>query len=301
MEKNLQDRAADEAELIVRLSGQCTAPIEPMKIAAREKDQLTVISGPFKKQFDGQLEFHPKKRRFLMFYNDKYDRAARVGPGQHPRTRFTISHELGHFFLERHNAYLRNGGRKHGSRGEFSSDYVVEKEADAFAAGMLMPRFLMEPRVNEADLSGDRIEDLARHFQTSLVSTSIRAVSLCHFPCAMVAIRNGVVAWVSRADSLIEAKIYPPSRGAFTSPSAQAQWENFRLGAAERTTATIYAKHWFKVYDRADLGMLSVTEHFVPVPIMDTLIVLLTIPEDELAHVSDFDDTDDRSDDDDDD
>jgi hypothetical protein len=32
---------------------------------------------------------------------------------------------------------------------------------------------------------------------------------------------------------------------------------------------------------------------------MDTLIVLLTIPEDELARVSDFDDTDYQSDDDD--
>jgi hypothetical protein len=299
MEKNLQDRATEAAELIVRLSGQRTAPIEPMKVAEREKDQLTVIGGAFKKQFDGQLEFHPKKRRFLMFYNDKYDRAGRVGPGQHPRTRFIIGHELGHFYLERHNAYLRNGGRKHGSRGEFSSDYLVEKEADAFASGMLMPRSLMEPLVNECDLSIDRIEELARHFQTSHVSTSIRAVSLCHYPCAMVAIRNGAVAWVARSDSLVEAKIYPPSRGAFTSKSARAQWENFRLGAAERTTATIYAQEWFKVYDRTDLGKLSVTEHFLPVPIMDTLIVLLTIPEDELARVSDFDDTDYQSDDDD--
>src|SRR5687767_5325403 len=105
-ERTLQERAADAAEMIVRTSGQGRAPIDPMMIAAREADQLTVIAGPFKKQFDGQLEYHPRQRRFLMLYNNKYDLGGNVPAGQHPRTRFTVSHELGHFYLDRHNEYL---------------------------------------------------------------------------------------------------------------------------------------------------------------------------------------------------
>jgi hypothetical protein len=290
-EKNLLERAAEAAELIVRLSGQKTAPIDPIKIAARESDQLTVIGNDFKKQFDGQLEFHRTKNRFLLFYNDKYDRASRQPAGQHhPRTRFTVSHELGHFYLERHNEYLTGGGRKHGSRGEFSTNSLVEKEADSFAAAMLMPSFIMGEHVNEAELSLDRIDKIAGVFNTSLVSTSLRAVALSDFPSAVVAIRRGNISWVSRSDSLIKAGFYPPSRGAFTSPTAQQQWQVFQTGAADRHTTPAYARHWFKTFDRTDLEQISVTEHYLPVPIMDTLIVLLTIPEDELARISNFDD-----------
>jgi hypothetical protein len=291
MEKTLQERAIEAAELIVRISGQKSAPIEPLKIAARGADQLTVIGNDFKRQFDGQLEFHRRKKQFLLFYNDRYDVGARLPPGEHHvRTRFTISHELGHFYLDRHNEYLRGGGRKHGSKGEFATNNLVEKEADSFAAGMLMPRFLMDSLVNEGELSLDRIDDLATTFKTSLVSTALRAVSLSDFPCAVVALRRGVVSWVSRADSLIKAGFYPPSRGGFTSPVARKQWVAFSQGEIERHTAPVYARHWFKTFDRTDLEGVSVTEHYMPVPVMDTLIVLLTIPEDELDRISNCDD-----------
>jgi hypothetical protein len=291
MEKTLMERAAEAAEQIVRASGQKTAPIDPMKIAAREADQLTVIGNDFKRQFDGQLEFHPKKRRFLMFYNDKYDRASRQLPGHHhSRTRFTVSHELGHFYIDRHNEYLRGGGRKHGSRGEFSTNNIVEKEADSFAAAMLMPSFIFSEHVNEAELSLDRIDEIAGIFKTSLVSTALRAVSLSDFPSAVVAIRKGVVSWVSRSDSLIKAGFYPPSRGAFTSSTARQQWQAFHGGIADRHTAPAYARHWFKTFDRTDLEQVSITEHYLPVPVMETMIVLLTIPEDELDRISNYDD-----------
>ena len=61
-------------------------------------------------------------------------------------------------------------------------------------------------------------------------------------------------------------------------------------GAAERATSPAYARDWFKIFDRDDLAQISVTEHFLPVPVMQTLIVLLTIPEDELERISNYDD-----------
>ena len=54
----------------------------------------------------------------------------------------------------------------------------------------------------------------------TLQQTFARAVALSDWPSAVVAIRNGSVVWVSRSDSLIKAGFYPPSRGAFTSPTA---------------------------------------------------------------------------------
>jgi Zn-dependent peptidase ImmA (M78 family) len=288
MEETLMERAGDAAEEILRFARQRKAPIDPLQIAAEEIDRLRVVGDDFKKAFDGQLEYHPKKKRFLLFYNNRYDRGLPAGE-HHPRTRFSIAHELGHFYLERHNRFLRRGGRKHGSKGEFSNDYITEREADSFAARLLMPGHLVEPMVNEGELSLDRIEEIAGTFKTSMLSTARRSVAVSDFPCAVVGIRNGLIAWVCRPNSLIKYGFYPPSRGHFTSKAAHEQWRNFQMGIAQRHTAPVYARQWFKVYDRTELEQVSVTEHYLPIPILDTLVVMLTIPEDELRLISNYD------------
>jgi Zn-dependent peptidase ImmA (M78 family) len=287
-ENTLMERAGEAAEEILRFAGERNAPIDPLRIAAAERDQLRVVGDDFKKAFDGQLEYHPKKNRFLLFYNNKYDQ--KMPPGEHhPRTRFSISHELAHFYLERHNNFLRKGGRKHGSRGEFANDYITEREADSFAASLLMPSFLIDELVNEGELSLDLIDELAATFKTSLLSTARRAVAVSDFPCAVVGIRNGLTAWVCRPQSLIKYGFYPPSRGQFTSPTAHLQWKNFEIGSAERHVAPVYARQWFKTYDRTELEQISVNEHYLPIPVLETLVILLTIPEDELRLISDDD------------
>jgi hypothetical protein len=138
-------------------------------------------------------------------------------------------------------------------------------------------------------LSLDRIDELATIFKTSLLSTARRAVAVSDFPCAVVGIRNGVTAWVCRPQSLIKYGFYPPSRGQFTSLTAHQQWKNFEMGIADRHTAPVYARHWFKTYGRTRLEQVSVNEHYLPIPILETLVVLLTIPEDELRLISEDD------------
>jgi IrrE N-terminal-like domain len=294
-ERTLLERAAEAAESIVSFAKEKEPPIDPIKIALKEKDSLTIIGDDFKNGFDGQLEFHPRHQKFLLFYNTKYDKGLPQGE-HHPRTRFSICHELGHYYLERHNEFLRKGGRKHGSRGEFSNNYQIEREADTFAANLLMPGKIMSPLVNKGELNLSKIELWANTFKASHVSGAIRAVSLSHFPCAVVAIRDGRVVWVSRSDSLVEAGFYPPSRGVFSSPSAIEQWTLFQAGNTQRSTKPVYAKHWFKTFDRTELAMVSLTEHFLPVPIMKTLIVLLTIPQDELDAIECREDDDEEDD-----
>jgi hypothetical protein len=280
-ERTLLEQAAETAESIATFAKQLLPPIDPLKIALEEKDNLAVIGDDFRNSFDGQLEFHPRQQKFLLFYNAKYDKGLPADE-HHPRTRFSIAHELGHYYIERHNEFLRHGGRKHGSRGEFSNNYQIEREADTFAASLLMPSKLMAPLVNKGELSLAKIELWANKFKTSQVSCAIRAVSLSHFPTAVVAIRDGKIAWVSRSDTLVEAGFYPPSRGAFSSPTALEQWSLFQSGAARSCTKPVYARHWFRTFERTDLPRVSVTEHFLPVSIMKTLVVLLTIPQDEL-------------------
>lgn len=209
-------------------------------------------------------------------YNTKYDRSFPDGQ-HHPRTRFSISHELGHYFIEHHHAYLRCGGRPHSSVNEFRSHAQIEREADAFAASLLLPTHLVRPIVNTAELTLGRIDKIAMQFQTSRVSTAIRSVQLSDFPCAIAGIRGGAVAWMFPSESLIKAGLYP--RRSLLSANAQEQWNNFETGNAESAADEGRAKEWFTVFERDHLHDVYVTEDYIPVPSMGTLLVLLTVSE----------------------
>jgi len=191
MEQNRQEKATELAEGIVQQHGIVAPPVDPAFLV-RDERQLRLIGADFRDVFDGMLEYHHSKRRFLLFYNTKYDVNA---GGTHPRTRFSLAHELGHFFIDRHRVYLMTGGHAHGSRGEFTTDSMVEREADAFAAALLMPKSMLRPMVNRAPIALSDVERFANVFRTSFVSTAIRSVQLSDFPCAVVGIRAGQIAW----------------------------------------------------------------------------------------------------------
>lgn len=278
-EARLQQARDAAEEIVVRT--RLTAPVDPLSIAADERAMLRVRGGDFRNRFDGQLEYHLAKRRFILFYNTKYD--AGLPPGKrHARTRFSIAHELGHYFLERHHAHFLKGGAPHPSRGEFISDVEMELEADAFASGLLLPTCLVRPVVNEEELSLRRVEEIAADFETSLVSTMLRSVQLSDFACAVVGIQDGAIAWGFRSQALIDAGLYPPARGGAGSPLCDEQWADFQAGCAERAAGSAFTGQWFRTYERDELDGLHVDEHYLPVFSMGTLLVLLSVPEDEI-------------------
>lgn len=264
-------------------------PIDPFAIAKDERPMLRVICDDFRNRFDGQLEFHASKRRFLMFVNTKYDATVPTGK-HHARTRFSAAHELGHFFLDHHRACLIKGAQPHPSRSErWDARVMMEREADSFAASLLMPEYLMRPLVNESDLTANTVRELAGRFETSLVSTAIRAVQLSDFPTAIAGVRDGAVKWSFQADCLVEAGCYPPERRPLVSTTAKEKWEAFVCGEHAQTESQAYVRDWFRTYDRDHLETVPLMEFHLPVPAMDTLIVLLTIPEEELFPDSDDD------------
>jgi Zn-dependent peptidase ImmA (M78 family) len=279
--------ARESAEELTRML-KLAEPIDPFAIATAESPMLRVLADDFGTQFDGQLEYHAAKRRFLMFVNTRYNDACPPGE-HHPRTRFSAAHELGHYFLDHHRACLLQGANPHPSRSEFRSDVMMEREADAFASALLMPEGLMRPLVNEDELSSGRVAELAGRFRASPVSTIIRAVQLSDFPVAVVGIRDGLVAWQFPAPCLIDAGVYPGERGPLRSMPCRQKWAAFSAGDTEQTTGQACVREWFRTYSRENLELLPVTEHYIPAPVMDTLIVLLTIPEDELFHDADED------------
>ncbi len=282
---NREKRAADLACDILEAAGLMSAPVNPVAVASLEYPRLVMKSGDFKDAFDGRLEYHVASDRFILFFNTKYDS---TNNDHHPRTRFSISHELGHYYLDDHRGFLMRGGGAHSSTSEFVADDIVEREADAFAAGLLMPSKLFCPIVNEKEPTIQRIKSIADDFQTSWVSTAIRSVSVSDFPCEIVGLREARVAWRFPSPALIEGGCYPLSKGAIPSSTAREQREKFSQGEFTEGEFSAQPSHWFRSYGPAE-KTFTVTEQYLPVPTMGTLLVLLTVPESDLVNFSDKD------------
>ena len=291
IEELRRDASATLAEQIVKDLRITKPPVNPFRVIRSEKRRIKAFGDDFGDSFDGRLEY--QRPHFLLFYNTKYDAWPHDGE-HHPRVYFTVAHELGHFFIASHHNYLKQGGRPHGSRSEFVSDNNSEREADAFAAGLLLPSFLFKPKINTGELTYDRLEDIAHEFRTSLLSTVIRAVRLSDVPCAVVGIRNEHIAWMFPSDRLIEGGCYP-GKWALESAHAQAQWKLFLAGNKERFVVEGMARHWFEMFNREDeLYDIYVNEEYLPIQIINTLVVLLTLDEDDVFPEEEEEEEDDR-------
>jgi hypothetical protein len=286
-DEECQARAGQQAdELIKRLN--LTAPIDPLAVAKTEHAFLRTGGDDLGDRYDGKLEYDKAKKRFLLYYNTKYDRVMPDGQ-HHPRTRFSISHELGHYFIERHHDDLLNGVAPHESSGEFKSASLTEREADAFASSLLLPTHLADRALNNGELTLKTIDKVAGDFQASLLCTTIRGVRLSDLPCAVAGLREGRIAWMFPSKALITVGCYPGKRD-IESPTALARWEQFAAGDDSRYEIDAKLTHWFEAYERAeDLWNVEVSQAFLPVRIMGTLVVLLTMDEEDVLDVEDDD------------
>jgi IrrE N-terminal-like domain len=292
-ERRLQAAAGEQADALVTRLG-LTVPIDPFKVIASEAPFLVAGGRDFGGRFDGKLKYNREKNRFLLLFNTKYD--AGLPPGtHHPRTRFSIAHELGHYFNDAHHDYLLRGGKPHPSSSEYRTNVQMEREADAFAASLLLPTQFAGPVVNKHELTLERLDAIAGDFQASLVSTAIRAVRLSGDPCAVAGLRDGEIAWMFPSDRLIEARCYP-GKQALESAFAQSRWKAFAASDNARASRDGMLRHWFQLFGREEeLHDVEVTEQFLPVRVMDTLVVLLTMDDGDLFR--DEEEEDDESDD----
>ena len=115
---------------------------------------------------------------------------------------FTVGHELGHYFIPGHPAKLFPGGSgQHLSKSGFISDEPCEREADLFAARLLMPERLFRQELARSGEGFAAIERLAAGCQTSLTSTAIRFAECSEDPVAVIVSSGDAVAYcfLSRA------------------------------------------------------------------------------------------------------
>lgn len=176
------EKLADEVR---QLCGETTLPIDPRRIAEQEGIVLAPSSN-FGSEFHGRLEYHSALRLFLLYFPVRKNGQVSL------RTRFSICHELGHYYIDAHRETLLRAGA-HNSTSGFFCDNQIEREADAFAAALLMPRALVKARIEHLGfLDLETLLRLSDDFATSLQCAAVRYCLLTEAACVVVIARKGI-------------------------------------------------------------------------------------------------------------
>ncbi|MEW8051110.1 MAG: ImmA/IrrE family metallo-endopeptidase [Candidatus Thiodiazotropha sp.] len=118
--------------------------------------------------------------------------------------RFSVGHELGHYFLPGHPEAVFAGSAIHESRAGFVSSNKYEDEADFFACGLLMPTYLFDPALDKAGDGMDAIETLHDLCKTSMTATAIRFAQRTPEPAAIIVSIGNKVDYCFMSDELKE-------------------------------------------------------------------------------------------------
>lgn len=172
-------------------------PVDPFAIAKEEGIELA--PGDYGEKFDARIKFVQAEKTFILFY-----REALYGLTE-GRVRFSIGHELGHFYIPLHRGHLLRG-ESHNSVADYRSRDPFEVEADAFSSALLMPHELYAAKLKEGGLKNCNLKDFCRlsehAFQTSLTSTVRRYVEFDWEACSMVISEGGRVKWAKHSESM---------------------------------------------------------------------------------------------------
>jgi hypothetical protein len=129
------------------------------------------------------------------------------------RRRFSLAHELGHFFIPSHaTAGLALKCADADMRARSNDSKTREWEANDFAAELLMPHVLFSADARHRPISFETVEMLAgpEMYRVSRTAAAWRLVQTTREQCALVMSCNGAIEWVARSASFSH---WIPERG----------------------------------------------------------------------------------------
>jgi len=109
------------------------------------------------------------------------------------RQRFSAGHELGHWMIDRGKVASFVCAER-----VFATEWVndnPERRANRYAADLLLPSFMFEPRAKNLEITFTTVELLAQEFQTSLTATAIRLIEYGSFPAMIICSELGRRKW----------------------------------------------------------------------------------------------------------
>ena len=258
--------ATRRAEVILRDRDIDTLPVNPIAIA----QEAGIVVKP-------KPDTAPGVSGMLLRHGDSFGILYATHLPNQGFQRFSIGHELGHFFLDGHiDHVLPNGALSHFSRAGFESADTYEREADHFSAGLLMPsgpcrRLLARP---EAGLAA--VEAMAAGCRTSLTSTAIRYAALADDAVAVIMSTAGVVDYCFLSNTTQSLPhLTPPHKGSPVprSTATHAYANGGARGRNARTEAECDVLDWL-----GGSRSMHATEEVLHLGSYGTTLTVLTIP-----------------------
>jgi hypothetical protein len=170
------------------------------------------------------------------------------------RQRFSASHELGHWMVDRGKVASFVCKEK-----VFASEWAgdnPERRANRYAADLLLPKFMFEPRAKNREITFATVRSLASDFQSSLTATAIRLVELGSFQAMIVCNEPGRRRWFFRGSDVPDVLWPRDMPGAYT-----CAYDLLRGGTIEGPT-DVQADGWF---DHPDTRRYKLWEDSVPI------------------------------------
>lgn len=125
------------------------------------------------------------------------------------RRRFSAAHELGHWLRDRGKVTACSEEVIYNRWQDEGKD--SEAAANRFAANLLMPSFMFDPRAKNRPITFETVRSLAKVFQTSLTATAIRLVESGSMPGMVLCTGLRGRQWFVRGPIIPEA-LFPLTR-----------------------------------------------------------------------------------------
>jgi len=163
------------------------------------------------------------------------------------RGRFTLAHELGHYFIESHREGIRTGViPSHPSSHSLIHSDRIELEADCFASNLLMPkdRFRTES-ARKRVFSLDVIRDLSDYFDASLTAAILRFIEVGTHEIMVVFSQENKVKWSQRSTDF--PKLAQKFKVGGSLPSSTVAGESFlKVNAQYTGVEKVDLEDWFE-------------------------------------------------------
>lgn len=178
------------------------------------------------------------------------------------RGRFTLAHELGHYFIDAHRIGLKKGILKpHPSvinRRQFNS---IEREADYFASCLLMPESRFKQDIFKKRFNFQLIDSLCAQYKISRTACAFRFAQIGNHPIMIVYAERGMIKWKLESDDfpfkrLLNDKNIPEN-------TVIGEYFNKNNTQDIYKTEQVWAMDWFNYVNDGDINR-TFYEHCIP-------------------------------------
>lgn len=182
----------DLAEYIALQYESIETPLENIL----EDEGLRVIYDDYENAFDGLTTYcNGKFNIHLNTARNNYNNSA--------RGRFTLAHELGHYFIDNHRIALQRGLINiHPSITSHINYDRLEKEADCFASCLLMPEKRFREMIISLNINScsELINTLKNNFGVSFTACALRFADIGNREILVVYAENNIIKWCYKSE-----------------------------------------------------------------------------------------------------